>query len=362
MASEVYGSLVAAVCLNLVLYTLEFAMACQLFSKKREEVSAWTKFRVWFTLLIDTAATLASCAFLYMWQGSHWGENDAVQEQFWKLLIGTLIICTVASALAQSFLLERFWKNIRHHLLGTAFAVSVLVLAVIASVTSVVVCAYLKWPKVKVVSDDETEAKPQVEVPVALVWLVVVSSLVSAIGITTVSACQRFAMRTTSAKPRFLNRVFRAFVDTGMPSTIVFILALVAWAVNQTGAFVIALYFVQARIYSCTMLYALRQPKLVRTDSWKEELISSSVSQKGPPVPPISPEIFLRVEKSGRLTGIPEENGIGQRWYNIDLGDASSLDSAKDVEKEGGVVTVGSPRAMVLHRNSTPFYHASHAQ
>ncbi|KAJ7057108.1 hypothetical protein C8F01DRAFT_343487 [Mycena amicta] len=270
MASEIFGSLVAAVCVNLVLYTLEFAMACQLFSKKREEVGAGTKFRVWFTLLIDTVATLISCAFLYMFQGSHWGEDDDVQERFWRLMIATLIIGTVASALAQSYLLERFWKNIRHHLLGTAFAVSVLVLAVLASVASTVACAYLQWTKAEVI--------------IPFVWVALGANLVSALGITMVSICQRFAMRTTGAKPRFLNRVFRSFVYTGMPSSIVVILALVAWAIDHIGAFVIALYFIQARIYSCTMLYDLRQPKL-----------------KTSPVPPVSPEIFLRMEKSGRV-------------------------------------------------------------
>ncbi|KAF7319373.1 hypothetical protein HMN09_00275200 [Mycena chlorophos] len=344
MASEVYGSLVCAVAVNLVLFTLEFYMACRLFSKNREEVSSWTKFRVWFTLLIDTIATLTSCAFLYMFQGSHWGEGDEVQQRFWKIIIATLIIGTFASALAQSFLLERFWKNIRHHLLGTAFAVSILVLAVLASVSSIVACAYLQW------------INADLEIIKSLVWTALIANLVCALGITLVSVCQRYAMRTMGPRPAVLSRVFRAFVDTGMPSSIIVLLALIAWAVNQNGAFVIALYFIQARVYSCTMLYALSQPKLVREDSWKEEMVSNSVAQRPQPPPPsISPDIFLRIEKSGRLS-VPEAEK-GQRWFNIDLGEAEKAEKEAAAKREASARApgAGSPKAMVVHRNSAPF-------
>ncbi|KAF7292825.1 hypothetical protein MIND_01181400 [Mycena indigotica] len=342
MVSQVFGTLVAAVLVNLVLFTLEFAMACQLFSKKREEVSRWTKFRVWFTLIIDTAATLSSCVFLYMFEESHWDEDehDEEHERFWQLIIGTLIIGTVSSALAQSYLMERFWRNIRHHLLGTAFAVSLLVLAAIASIASLVTCAYMQWTKA-----ETDNIKP-------FVWLALISNLVYAVGITAISVCQRFAMRTAGPKPRFLNRVFRGFVETGMPSSIVVILALIAWVVDNIAVYVIALYFVQARIYSCTMLYSLRQTKLVRMENWKEALISTTIAQKPQPVPPLAPEMMVRIEKSGRLTGIPEENQA--KWYNIDLSEATraSIESKELEEAQPKELVVGTPRAIVLHRSS----------
>jgi hypothetical protein len=58
------SSLVAAICVNIVLYTLEVVMACQFLAKN--DAGKTARFRVWLNLMIDTAATIVGCAFLYM--------------------------------------------------------------------------------------------------------------------------------------------------------------------------------------------------------------------------------------------------------------------------------------------------------
>ncbi|KAJ6482555.1 hypothetical protein C8R45DRAFT_1149982 [Mycena sanguinolenta] len=329
MASEVFGSLVAAICVNLVLYTLEFVMSCLFLASKSDKESKKTaKFRVCLNLLIDTAATVIGCAFLYTFQGSHWGENDDVQARYWRIIIGVLIAGTVSTVIAQSYLLERFWKNIRHHLLGTAFAVTVLVMAVFTSVSAVVVCAYLQWTNADIL--------------VPFVWAALICNVIAALGIATVSVCQRFALRTITSKKHITVRAWRAFVETGIPSCIIAILALAAWAAGEKGAFVIGLYFVQSRVYSCTMLFALRNPLPPRTDGWIAEMLATSVPQKRVPVPPVTPDIFLKNEKTSRtpLGDIPEEKGP-QSWYNLDLGTDT--------------ITSNEENAMVLHRGAA-FY------
>ncbi|KAJ7234770.1 hypothetical protein B0H12DRAFT_1142502 [Mycena haematopus] len=312
MASEVFGSLVAAISVNLVLYTLEFVLACILLASKSEEglrISA--RLRVCLNIIIDGAATATGCAFLYMFQGSHWGENDDVQARYWRIVIGVLIVGTVSTAIAQSYLLERFWKNIRHHLLGTTFAVAILVLAVFTSVAAIVVCAYLQWTNATII--------------VPFVWAAVICNVIATLGITTVSVCQRFALRTITPKNHIIVRAWRAFIETGLPSSIIAVLALAAWAAGQKGAFVIGLYFIQARVYSCTMIFALRNPLPPRGDGWIEEMIANSAVQKRQPAPPATPDIYLNNEKASRLSlgDIPEEK---QSWYNIDLG-SGAVDS-----------------------------------
>ncbi|KAJ7687702.1 hypothetical protein B0H17DRAFT_1332334 [Mycena rosella] len=338
MPSEVFGSLVAAICVNLILYTLEVVMACQFLGKPSEHgPGRLSKFRVCLNLMIDTVATLIGCGFLFMIQGSHWGSNDDVQYHYWRIVVGVLTASTAASVITQSFLLERFWKNIRQHLLGTAFAVTFLVVAVFVSVAAVVVCAYLQWINAPVV--------------IPFVWVALIGNVIAALGITTVSVCQRIVLKTGPGAPRkkIIARSTRAFIETGFPSAILFVLALVAWALGRKGDFVVALYFVQARVYSCTMLFTLRNPLPARTDAWIEDMVSTSVPQKRVPVPPLSPDIYLHNDKSDRATlcGIPEEKEV-QGWYNIDLNtDAarSSEDTAREVPAT----------AVVFHRNSA-FY------
>ncbi|KAJ6598158.1 hypothetical protein DFH09DRAFT_53801 [Mycena vulgaris] len=338
MASEFFGSLVAAICVNLILYTLEVVMACQ-FLRNPSATGAGriSALRVWLNLIIDTVATFVSCAFLFMVEGSHWGTNDETQSRYWQIIVGVLTLCAAGAVIAQGFLLERFWKNIRQHLLGTAFAVTVLAMAVIVSVAAVVVCLYLQW----------------IEAPVVIpfVWVALIGNVIAALGITTVSVCQRIVMKTgPGPKKNIIARAMRAFIETGFPSAIIVILALVAWALERKGHFVVALYFVQARVYSCTMLFTLRNPAPARTDDWISDMVATSVPQKDQPAPPLSPDIFLQNEKANRLTlcGIPEEKEV-QGWYNIDLGtdgQRASVDS-----KDGDI----PPTAVVLHRN-LPFY------
>ncbi|KAJ7850623.1 hypothetical protein B0H14DRAFT_2762917 [Mycena olivaceomarginata] len=338
MASTIFGSLVAAICVNLLLYTLELVMACQLLARKSDGTRITAKFRVCLNLLIDTAATVAGCAFLYLFQGSHWGENDDVQSNYWRIIVGVLCIGTVSGAVAQSVLLERFWKNIRHHLLGTAFAVTILIMAVLTSVAATVACAYLQW----------TNAS---SILVPFVWVALICNLIAALGITTVSVCQRFAMRTVTPKKHLIARAWRAFIETGLPSSIIAILALVAWAIDKKGEFVIALYFIQARVYSSTMMFALRNPLPPRAD-WIQDMISNSVPQMGPVHPP-SPDIFLKNEKTIRMSlpVIPE--GKGSTWFNIDLGNETAT-SAPETED----IASNAKNAVVLHRNAA-FYQVS---
>jgi hypothetical protein len=87
---------------------------------------------------------ISRCRFI--WLTILVGENDDVQSNYWRIIVGVLCIGTVSGAVAQSVLLERFWKksvyflprtvgspahimsSIRHHLLGTAFAVTILIM------------------------------------------------------------------------------------------------------------------------------------------------------------------------------------------------------------------------------------------
>ncbi|KAJ7607172.1 hypothetical protein FB45DRAFT_431960 [Roridomyces roridus] len=332
MVTEIFGSLVAAVCVNLALYTLEVVMACRLFRDEKSEAGRLAKFGVSLNLFIDSLATVAGCAFLYMFQG--WSNDDTeVQSRYWRAIIAILTAGTAVSVISQTFLLGRFWRNIRQHLLGTAFAVTLLVMAVLASVAAVVICAFLQWNNSPIVNP--------------FIWVALIATFVAALGITVVSVCQRIAISSTvGPQKHIITRGCRAFIQTGMPSTILVLLALVAWAVGRKGDFVMALLFVNARIYSCTMLFTLLSPAPIRTDLWLQDMVEASVQQKGLP----TPDIYLKNEKT--LGDIPEDKPMEQGWYNIDLGSTLGSDpfAPRRSSSEGG--RNSETGAVVLRRGS----------
>ncbi|KAK7052069.1 hypothetical protein R3P38DRAFT_1635112 [Favolaschia claudopus] len=314
MASEIFGSLVAAVCVNLLIYSLEAAMAFTYLAKDTEKGTRKTaKYRTALNLLLDTAATIMGVAFLYIFQSSNWGAADAVQPKFHRIILAVLVLGTVTIVSAQSYLLERFWKNIRHHLLGTVVAISVLILAIVTSVAAVVACAYLEY------------TNPAVLIP--FVWVSLICNIVAASGITIVSICQRFAMESVPTKTNILSHAFSVFIETGIASAIIAILAIIAWALGYKGTYVVALYFVQPRIYSATMLYGLLNPLPPRADGFMQEIFANSVTQKSPPAPPLSPDIYLSNDKTNSrlsLSEVHEDKG----WFNIDLGNGESEEDA----------------------------------
>ncbi|KAJ7182889.1 hypothetical protein C8R43DRAFT_16318 [Mycena crocata] len=126
-----------------------------------------------------------------MFQGSHWGDNDDVQSRYWRIIVGVLTAGTVVVVLSQAYLLERFWKNIRQHRIGTAFTVTILVMAVFASVAAVVVCAYLQWTNLNASGREPFICR-----------LALIANLIAAVGITAVSVCQRLAIKAVSGSKK----------------------------------------------------------------------------------------------------------------------------------------------------------------
>ncbi|KAJ7650891.1 hypothetical protein FB45DRAFT_27387 [Roridomyces roridus] len=300
MLTEIFGSLVAAVCVNIVLYTLEVVMACRFLGD--EKSGRLVKLGVWLNLVVDTLSSIAGCAFLFMFQG--WGNDDAqVQTRYWHAVVGILTAGTVVSVVSQTFMLGRFWGNLRQHRLGTAFAITLLVMAVLASVAAVVICAFLQWNN-----------SPLVD---SFIWVSLVADVVAALGITIVSVCQRIAIRSSAGPKRhIIARGCHAFIQTGIPNTILVVLALIAWALGRKGVFVVALTFVNARVCSCTMFFTLLYPGPTRT----QDIANVSASALPTPATASSPEFFPRNEKRLGLYGIPEEKALENGWYNIDLG------------------------------------------
>ncbi|KAJ7843048.1 hypothetical protein B0H14DRAFT_2779250, partial [Mycena olivaceomarginata] len=289
MASTIFGSLVAAICVNLL----------PLLARKSDGTRITAKFRVCLNLLIDTGGNSRwLCLFIPR-------ENDDVQSNYTGALSLAFSVSAQFRCCRSERLLERFWK--KSHPPSSpwnAFAVTILIMAVLTS-----------W----------TNAS---SILVPFVWVALICNLIAALGITTVSVCQRFAMRTVTPKKQF----------TGLPSSIIAILALVAWAIDKKG---------ESRVYSSTMMFALRNPLPPRAD-WIQDMISNSVPPNGPP----SPDIFLKNEKTIRMSlpVIPELTG---RVSLSISGKGIYLTATSAPETED--IASNAKNAVVLHRNAA-FY------
>ncbi|KAJ7267157.1 hypothetical protein C8J57DRAFT_1510269 [Mycena rebaudengoi] len=322
MPSETFGSLVSAICINLILYTLEVIMAYRYFGKEvstRRGDGYVTKLRVWTNLAIDSFGSIAGLAFLFLYEGTNWEENDGTQKPYWRTIASGLTLGAIAALIVQSFMLSLFFRNIQKRRFGTVFFVTILVVVAFAAMAATLGCAYIEWN--------------DLEVSIPFIWIALGGNAIVAAGVTTVLICQRIALKDEHINiGRFYTRMAHAFVETGFPSTIIALLALIAWAVGRKGDFILGLIFVQPRLYSCTMLFILNHPASLEHEVWIHDMESQSVLQKNQPLPPQYPDVVFnapteksaganrKYNRSVTLCAVPEA-ASAEPWHTIDLGD-----------------------------------------
>ncbi|CAK5274100.1 unnamed protein product [Mycena citricolor] len=326
MTTEEYGSLVPAVCVNLLLYTLEFVMACVFLSRRAKEglpVASSSTFGKTLTGVLFSTL-FPACGLTH-----YAGDNDEVQGRFWKLLIGTLVwalprlpspslTSCKSSGPSECSPPWRGLCSIRvkypepSHRHGPDCLTSGCDTS--GSVASVAVCAYM--------SSGPMQSNSSVHLSRHGVRHNVDLRL------------PRIAVKSV-AKRNFIVRGWKAFVSTGMPGSIICILALVAglWESTPPAVDIIALYFVLARVYSCTMLFTMHYPLPIRK-SMIQDLVNTSGAQGTLLSRSPSPDIFLKSERGTQ----PKEGNV-QSWYNIDLGDGAMRTSRS--APENTMVTAG---------------------
>ncbi|KAJ7042008.1 hypothetical protein C8F04DRAFT_1078010 [Mycena alexandri] len=230
---------------NLVLFTLEFVQATQYFrSSARPRDSLFIKLGVGLNLLANLVGTMACCATTHLYTVTYWGNTEALDTRYWPLTV-LIITVGVVTAVSQLFMVIRYWQMTRHHLV---FALMVLILlSAVAGIFGSGVLMALSLTVDRMLHD-------------GLVFLALIASAVGS-ALVSILLLAQFCKRNDNpiSSWSLLKRVFCALLETGTLTTLVIITGSGTAAFEKTRhAMVwIVFAFIIARVYSCTMLFAL---------------------------------------------------------------------------------------------------------
>ncbi|KAJ7700811.1 hypothetical protein B0H17DRAFT_1046713 [Mycena rosella] len=265
---------------NMVLFTLECMQAVQYFrSQTRRTDSAFTKLGVSVNLGADVAGTAACCATTYLYLVTDWGIVEALETQHWTLT-GVTFTVGVVTAVSQFFMISRYWQMTRRHVVF-----SLLLLLLIGALTGIFGTGVLMAlsPNAKGVLLD------------AFLLLSLIASSAGNALVSLLSFWQRCKRNDAQAAKWYLpHRILAALIETGTVTTAVTVAGAVVTlgSVRDTRIW-IAFAFIQARVYSCTMLFVLLgRPESASAGKAKaaEAALASSEKQAaaGAMVPPAS--------------------------------------------------------------------------
>ncbi|KAJ7184535.1 hypothetical protein C8R46DRAFT_1064348 [Mycena filopes] len=316
--------------LNLVLFTVEVVQATQYFrSAARPRDSVFIKLGVGLNLLADFVGTLACCATTYLYTLTYWGNTEALEKRYWPL---TVIVITVgvATAVSQLFMIMRYWQMTRHHIV---FALMVLILlGAVAGIFGSGVLMALSLDVERMLHD-------------GLVLLGVLASIVGTAVMSSllfVQLCKRNDYCVT--KWNFPKRIACALLETGTITTLVVITgsAMAAYMKTRYTMVWIIFAFIVARVYSCTMLFALSmRPKstlamtgnaaqAVDTSDLKFAPVEKDQTISKPPVPLVA---VLEDSDAFRLT--KKKIDLHERDFDSDSDVSRNLnDELHDMDRE----------------------------
>ncbi|KAJ7611729.1 hypothetical protein FB45DRAFT_1037371 [Roridomyces roridus] len=226
-----------------ILFTVELIAVIQYFrSDARRRDSFFIKLGVLTNLFADLVGIAACCATAYLYSILYWGNTEALERQYWPL---TVVVFTigVVTAVSQFFMITSYWQMTKHH-----YVFAILFLVLLAAVTGIFGCGIL------MVLSQTAESM----VMNAFIYLALVSSAVGNVFVGLPlfwQLCKRNAQSFT--KWNFPKMVVLLLFEAGALTTAVTLAGAATWFAARDTKIWIALAFVQPRIYSCTMLYAL---------------------------------------------------------------------------------------------------------
>ncbi|KAJ7827216.1 hypothetical protein B0H13DRAFT_2119871 [Mycena leptocephala] len=229
--------------LNVAFFTLEILQAINYFrSIARPRDSLFIKLVVTVNLFADLVGTAACCATTYLYTVAYWGDVEALKERYTPL---TVIVFTVgiATAMSQFFMISRYWQMTKHHVV-----LALLLLILLGAVTGILGSGVLMSFSLNGES---------------MLWdiFIFLALLASAAGNVLISLllfwqlCER---NDTPVTKNFLTRITCVLVEAGALTAVVTIIGSVVSLGRTRDTMVWIIFaFIQARVYSCTMLFVL---------------------------------------------------------------------------------------------------------
>ncbi|PBK68945.1 hypothetical protein ARMSODRAFT_200918 [Armillaria solidipes] len=204
-------------------------------------------------ITVDAVSLIADYADVYLYTISHWGDEEFLKNQYWPV---TLYLATTAvtAFLVQCFLVNRYWILTRNIVVASILVLLVIVAFGSSMSTAIMLTIYNAYA-------DRHHAK----VPVTL-WLT--STAVTDIAIATVLIWQLYNMKTSfKATEGLIQRLMRSAMQTGSTTSIVAVLVLITYLVNNESNIETGFAFILGRLYILTLLYNLNVRKVSKNSN-----------------------------------------------------------------------------------------------
>ncbi|KAF8191622.1 hypothetical protein K438DRAFT_898339 [Mycena galopus ATCC 62051] len=306
---------------NLVLFTVEVVQAIHYFrSNARPRDSVFLKLAVITNLLADLAGTAACCATTYLYTTTYWGDAEAINKQYWPL---TVIVFTIGVTLAvsQFFMITRYWHMTKHHVVF-----SLLSIILLGAVTGIFGSGVL------LVLTLENENMKNI-IRVVFMSLALLASVVGNVLISPL-LFRQICKRSHTIGSRWKYK-FGTLAEAGTLTAVVSIVicsTIPSREIRDTMVW-IPFAFILARVYSCTMLFALsRRPESATARTGN----ATETSHVGAPTftkPKGARDVGMMVLKMPPVAVMDDADAFRLTKKKIEIYEGREFDSDSDISR-----------------------------
>ncbi|KAF7349042.1 hypothetical protein MVEN_01425800 [Mycena venus] len=255
------GALLVGTWANSILYTIEIIQAAYYYRHFKHD-NWMLKLLVSSAIVIDSVSMIANYASVYLYTITYWGDLAYLQNQYWPYPL-YLFSTGVVAALAQSFLVVRYWRLTKNHFITLTLFLFITV-AIGGAFTSALTIAIFPGYK----------DRGKVVIP-GTTWLV--AEAVTDISIALALLLQLRKVRSSFKETRSLvNRLVTQTVQTGTAGATIALAVLVSFLANNQSNVPTGIAYCLGRIYCITMLANLNRRKTEST--WSSKGTSSGAN------------------------------------------------------------------------------------
>ncbi|KAJ7683812.1 hypothetical protein B0H14DRAFT_3907763 [Mycena olivaceomarginata] len=257
-ADIILGALLVGTWANSVLYTVEIIQAAHYY-RHFKHYSWMLKLLVSSTIAIDSVSMIANYASVYLYTITHWGDPVYLKNQYWAShfgLIGRNIIEHVTeqpyplyllttgsvTALAQAFLVGRYWLLHKFITLALFFFITVAFGGAFASAVTIAI-----FPKYS----DRKRVIERITIP-ATTWLV--AETVTDMSIALALLLQLRKVKSSFKETRgLLDKLVAQTIQTGAAGATIALAVLVTFLANNASNVPTGIAYCLGRVYCLTM-------------------------------------------------------------------------------------------------------------
>ncbi|KAF8232588.1 hypothetical protein L208DRAFT_1360921 [Tricholoma matsutake] len=245
--------------INLILYTLESVQVYHYFrnSRRSKTDSKILKGAVILNLIMDSLATIAICALVYMYTVVFWGRRNAIvpSREYWPMVV-VVVLTGTTTFLVQSFMVYRYWRICSHRILA-----GIIIVLMVASLVGTYLAAATTF----------AHLVPDREKGIPFIILGLGGAATTDVSLTALLVWQLYTSLRAGTCARethsLIRRVSIMAIQTGLATSVVACTAFITFVVYPESHITDAVLYCVGRVYSGTMLFTLNTRGMISRDS-----------------------------------------------------------------------------------------------